>query len=229
MSIVELEQYNDPDFYDKRWYRGKDALTSEWFISVTAVLDDVIHPKLKNYFKNTSKETQDEKLKTAIDRGQSIHEVIELSEAKKPYTLTDTTRTALEAWQALKEKDNIIIEENEKVTYHPELGYAGTFDMIGTMHGNPTMFDIKSGRYGIKTGWQLAAYREAQMKLTGIKELGLVGVSIPANKEPKLFKYEHLDWCWNRFADTLGCFRGQYFYELNKREWKYLKAEPHRY
>jgi hypothetical protein len=127
-------------------------------------------------------------------------------------------------WQKLRLEHHIEGEQFELAVVNKKHGYAGTADIIGRMNGKPTLFDLKSGHYSTKIGWQLAAYREAYKEMTG-EELGMVWLSVPWNKEMKLFSYEHLDWCFDRFLDSLGVWKGLYYGQLDKMGWRFLHVD----
>ncbi len=225
--MTELKRFADPDFHDFRWYIWGDDAPSNWYISVTAVLGNVVHKKLLDWIRNKSGASQKKTLERRSDEGTRLHDVIEADLLDKEFTLDEDNKAAYHQWLTLKEKHHIIGERTEISLTHPDYGYGGTFDIIGEFEGKRAIMDIKSGRFQVKAIWQLAAYREAYMKMTGETDIGMVGIQVKQDgSEARTFKYEHYDFCWNRFLDALGCFRGLYYPELNKRQWRWLHNEP---
>ena len=77
----------------------------------------------------------------------------------------------------------------------------------------------------------MAAYRQGLIEVEGlskqdVSELGLVGIQIHRDgREPKVFKYEHLEWVITKFLHTLECWKHENFQTLAKMEWPYLKRD----
>lgn len=206
-----------------RWYVGEEG---KRYISVTTILD-VAQPKyLTDWFKRTSKKEIEKKQKTSRDHGTAIHTAIEKQVKGLEHKIDPEHVKHLDNWKKLRDKHRITGQEAEKVVVSDVWGYAGTVDLVGLYEEQLSVMDVKTGRsYSIKTGWQMAAYKQA-LEEKGYPKLGMAGLHVPSDgKEPRSFKYTHYDWCWNRFLDCLGAFKGLYFTALSNVEWPWLHVE----
>src|SRR3990167_682468 len=219
----------------ERWYRlPGETDPSNYFASVTNVLSVVQPKQLTEYYKRTSYKKQTETLEQAVGLGTFIHELIDkdlqgiqLTDADlvfKPESVNVNLKDFYKRWIDLRKENEIEATILELPVVSTKHGIAGTADIVGTMHGKPTLFDLKSGHYSTKIGWQLSGYREAYKEMTS-QELDTVWLSVPWNKPMKLFPYEHYDWCWARFLDSLGAFKGLYYTQLDKMKWRYLHVQ----
>ena len=197
----------------------------DFYVSVTTILEVAVPKKLTDYMKKNSAASQEKRLQETADIGSRIHKLIELDLKGEEVIPDPDCAAAFDKWSTLRHEHNIEATETEQLVYS-ELGYAGTADIIGTFDDKPALMDIKTGWYGVKAGWQMAAYREAWMSLKNIEELGLVGIQIKRDGSTgKPFVYEHYDFCFNRFLDCLGIFKGLYYNQLAKMNWKFLNKE----
>ena len=238
------------DVDGERWYRlPGETDPANYFASVTNVLSVANAKPLVDYFKKTSYRKQTATLTQTANLGTKIHNLVErdlqgetIPEAELTFGEQDTIglRDWFKRWQKLKQEKQITATALEVPVVNIKYGYAGTLDILGTYMGQPAIFDVKSGFYGVKAGYQLAAYKRAweEMVYRGAQlitekqynsvsggGLRLVGLSLPWNKIANCFVYEHEDFCWNRFLDALGLFRGLNYHRLDKMRWKYLHVE----
>ncbi len=197
---------------------------NEWYISVTTALQSAQPPKLLKWMKETNGKKQEQVLQQRSEEGTSFHDLVEADLRGQNVTATDEQRRGFDAWLALKSEHNISGEETEVSVYSDLWGYAGTFDIIGQVDGERCIMDIKTGYLSEKAGWQLAAYRYALMSL-GEPNLGMIGIQLRADGRSKLVRYTHYDWCFSRFLDCLGAWRGFNFYKLNNINWRWLHTE----
>lgn len=221
---MKLFRFNDSD--DWRWYaESREAFNrGDCFISVTKVLDVVVHEKLKNWWIQNSKNAVKKRSTETADLGTAIHEVITLDlkgELKRPELLHESLKPAFEQWLRLKEKHGITSYKNEAFVFS-EMGYAGAADIQGLFDGERAVMDIKTGSYSIKAGWQLGAYRNAIHEMTG-EWIGAVGLHIKRDGTIGTpYKYVHHDYCFKAFESALFCFTALYFNKLKRMNWKYL-------
>ena len=208
---VALSRGTDDDGW--RWsFHPEDYLTpANYYASVTGILDCIVHRKLREWWANQSPADIKAKSGKALDRGVRIHDA--LAQGKKPRDLKDRLGE---------------IEVAELSIYSTVYGFAGTLDVIRPIDGERTITDYKSGaNYGIKTGWQLGAYRMAYGELMG-EYLNMAGIHIPPPKPDgregiqKIFKYEHVDACWLAFLTAFYSWRMLYWTKLARMEWKWL-------
>lgn len=206
------------------WRFYQDMDTGNKYLSVTTILDCIVPYYLTKWFKKTSAAQIKKKSQTALDHGSSIHKITENADRGIKQDLTDDQKKHLDRYNQVKKEHKIIPIESEVVVYSDAYGYAGRLDLLAEVDGEMSVCDKKTGRsYDIKTGWQIAAYKYAYEEMHGISGLGMTGIHLPSDdKEPKVFKYEHFDWCWNCFLAAHQAFRGLYFTRLKKENWKWL-------
>lgn len=211
-----------------RWYES-DGIQ---YPSVTSILD-IIQPKhLTNYFKNNSKAKIQKTLEKTADFGTFGHNYIEMDLKGIKVTIdNEPMQTWANNWHMIKEKHKIKSQKSEQIVVSKKYGFAGQYDHLGECDGSICVIDIKTGFFSNKVGLQMAAYRQGIIEneaLTpkGIVELGLVGIQIHRDgREPKVFKYEHLEWCFTKFLHTLECWKHENFQALSKMNWPYLKRD----
>ncbi len=218
-----LERVEDEDGW--RFYRPiGDEDRSRWYISVTEVLKPILAQRLQQWIKTTSAKKQDAILNEASDVGTELHSLVESDLLGKTPTVKPQYEGFFEKWKTLRQEHGINAEKHEAYVCSDRYGYAGTFDILGMFNGKRAIMDVKTGFYGVKTGWQLAAYRNAYKELTG-EDVGLVGLSIRKDGSgAQAFEYEHLDFCWVTFLAALQVFRALYWTKLSKMQWHWLET-----
>lgn len=228
MNNLTLHRFTDVDGW--RWYAESEEhyQAGDCYISVTQVLDHIVHHKLKSYFQKNSYNFQLKHKEKTANVGTAIHEAIEADLQGQTPTLTPETEKAFTAWKRFKKKYDIAAKYVELSVYHPTKRYAGTVDILGSFKPENSdrlataVMDIKTGRFGIKTGWQLAAYYHA-LKELGYAPDGMVGLSIKRTGEPGTpFVYQHIDSCYKAFLASLYTFKMLYYNKLAKMNWKGL-------
>ena len=230
-----------------RWYylpEDKDT-PANWLASVTNILEVAQHKHLATYLKNTPKKVRTSKLEESASLGTKIHDLVEhdldnvtIPPEELSYKLGEQVidlTDFLQRWRKLKEENQIKATVMELPVVSKVMGFAGTMDLMGTYAGHPTIFDIKSGRYSVKAGWQMAAYRYACTEMLHGKGdahvapgFGMVGLSLAWNRPVQTLQYSHLDYCWSAFLSTFNAWKAMYANELNKMGWRYkgLHAVP---
>jgi hypothetical protein len=130
--------------------------------------------------------------KEAAEIGTTIHALIEaylLNTLGKPgnpdviaLMVVDPPQVAIDAFnQFLIWSDSVDLRplEIECHVQHDHYGYAGKFDLYGTVNGVPTIIDFKSSKAIWPESWlQLVAYREAALSMGMVAEQALI-VRIP--------------------------------------------------
>lgn len=218
-----LFRFDDADGW--RWYaQSKEHFDKgDCYISVTRVLETVVHDKLKGWWQNNSKNAIAKKTTETADLGTRIHELIRLDLCGEKYEVSEDVKDAFNQWLRLKAEHNISAYSTEMFVHSDLHGFAGACDIQGYFDGNKCVMDVKTGSYSIKAGWQLAAYRQAIFENTG-ELIGMVGLHIKRDGSiGQPYKYEHYDFCLQAFLSTLFCFRALYFSKLKKMNWRFLK------
>lgn len=218
----KIVRYEDEDGW--RWYErdGKK------YLSVTLVLSCVVHEKLKSWFIRNSQNKVKTAVKNAANLGTKIHAAVEADIKGKVHKIDPEIAQAFANWKELK-RTKVTPFESEVYVYSETLGVAGQLDLLGEYNKKMSVMDIKTGRYDVKAGWQMAAYKHCYEEMHNIKDLGMVGIQIPRDgSEIRTFEYEHYDWCMSCFLGALQCFKGQYFAKLAKMDWPWLKEGLYR-
>lgn len=214
-----------------RWYE----IDGRKYISVTQVLEVAQHFKLTNWFKNNSKSKIEKTKEQTAALGTKLHELVERDLKHEenldvPQELTQAFRN----WKLKQHEYQLQALVTEQTVLSKKYGYAGKLDMIvsGDFKEIKTPFavgDLKSGRFSIKTGYQLAAYRNAVIEMpNGYTQdnLGMFGIQIHRDgSEPKVFEYQHHHYCFERFLYCLEIFKGLYYNKLKKMQWPYLEHD----
>lgn len=237
----------------KRIERSEDERGWRWYevdgvklISVTQVLDVIQHYQLSNWFKNNSANKIQKVKDETANFGSSMHKIVEIDlqndqfGTNKKINLDDPLQNpelakAYGNWIDTKIKNEIKSTHTETMVYSLKYGFAGQLDLIGSfkftkkanLHRTHAVQDLKTGRFSIKTGWQIAAYRRAAIEMgLGDENLGMVGIGIHRDGTPgQPFEYEHIEFCERQFLYALQNFKGLYFNELAKLKWPYLKQD----
>lgn len=226
-TVNPLERWEDPDGW--RWYKRDGKL----YISVTKVLDVAVPESLQNWWKKNTPKAIDKKSGAALTHGSTLHNALETYVKTK--VVPEGSRDFIEQFIAWAAFTGLELEQSEVAVASDELGHAGTLDLLGTLKGKPMILDLKTGRnYGIKTGYQLAAYKYAWEEMTGTFGYGMAGIHAtlqdtiltPDGEQQvyafKLFEYEHMEFCLQRFLCCLEVWRGLYFNKLKALEWPWL-------
>lgn len=208
----------------KRWYKCGEQM----YPSVTTVLDCINHIKLQNYFKNNSKAKIEKVRAETADFGSKLHHLIEMDLKGTQVKIDhDGLRKCFENWTTVKKEKSISATHTELVVVSHKYGFAGSADIIGSYNGKTCVMDLKTGWYGVKAGYQMAAYRQAAIEMGIVdKSCGLAGIQIHRDgSKVATFEYEHIDFCFRRFLYALECFKGLYFNEISKMNAAWLKTD----
>lgn len=106
-------------------------------------------------------------LETAQQKGVAVHKMVELDckgeiDEGDENSLPAWMRPALVQWRKFVVDCNFEMLESERRVFHPTYHYAGTLDLLGLMHGEYALIDIKRSFYaGPVIGLQTAAYLDA--------------------------------------------------------------------
>lgn len=230
---IKLTSHEDDD--GMRWYIRSDkdpSDKSEWMASNTTILDHVVHKKLKSLHINNSAEKQKKVLEDAADFGTIMHRLVEDDLNGKQVVVPDSHKESFEKWLEKKALHCITPAKTEFSVFSERIGVAGTTDGLimfkaeDEHYARKSVYDLKTGFYSVKAGWQMAGYKLMLEEDYGYDALGMVGIQIPRKGgESKVFTYTHYDWCLNRFIDALGTFKGLYYTKLSKMNWKWLHQE----
>lgn len=137
-------------------------------------------------------------LEEARLRGTLVHKLTEVADRGEPWQ-DDADETALsgyiEAWEAFKRENSVVILASEQRVYHTKYRYAGTFDRVVTLGTSlvPVVLDIKSGdlhnEYALQTAAYAYAFNEGRTKAEHI--LDRVAVALQPNGKWKMDYYPH--------------------------------------
>ena len=109
----------------------------------------------------------------AQERGSLVHLIIKwhCREMLDEDTIDPALRPYFDAWIKFVADSEFISKEVEVPTYSPAFRFAGTYDQVGILNGDPSVIDYKTGLVTAPTALQLAGYEI----LTGrrLKRFGL--------------------------------------------------------
>jgi len=220
-----LSRVKDDDEF--RWYSTSGRLEPQnMYAGVTGILEVAVPQKLKKYFVNNSKGKQEKVLEQTGDIGTAIHKLVEDDLNGLQVTVSSELEPAFNQWLILKKKHDIKVIKTEQMVLSEKYGFAGTLDNLIEFEGQPMVGDIKTGFFGVKAGWQIAAYRLAALEMGLITpDFGMVGISIHREGKPGVaFKYEHINWCLKSFVSCFEVWKSLNFTKLNKINWPWLKV-----
>ncbi len=230
---ITLTSHSDEE--GMRWYTRSDRDPndkSEWMPSVTTVSDHIVPKTLKNWHINNSAAKQEKTLKIAADFGTVMHKLVEDDLNGKDVVVPDSHKDAFEKWLEKKNLHCITPVKTEFSIFSERIGVAGTTDGLVMFkaedehYARKSVYDLKTGFYSVKAGWQMAGYKLMLEEGYDCEVIGMFGIQIPRDGGiAKVFPYTHYDWCINRFLDSLGTFKGLYYNKLSKMKWKWLHQE----
>ncbi len=123
-------------------------------------------------------------LEFARQRGKAVHEMIALhhNDDLDEDDLDPVLGPYLAGWKLFLYETDFVPEVWEQPVYHPRLGYAGTFDVIGILNKKRVIIDYKSS-YTVpaSVGPQLAAYQQAWNVANGIAVLHRYSLHLPGD------------------------------------------------
>lgn len=207
--------------------------TGEFYISCTTILECVVHAKLKQWFQNNSAAKQEKIKAVAATAGTDLHRLIEAHENSRceGVQIGDYESEQIRRWEKLKEENQIQVHKTECAVYDDQLWVAGTADYILSFaKGTDRVVgigDLKTGRYDIKAGWQMAFYLHAYQHTVDPLATSMIGLSLPRDlsRAANAFVYQHVDSCWHAYVSAWNCFRMMYWNQLEKMNWKGLKTK----
>lgn len=135
-------------------------------------------------------------LENARDRGKIVHALTEYSDTGRLTTsMVDDADDAgylpyLAAWSRFKSENIVTFTDYEERFYSPSYGYAGTIDRVGTLDGQDTIFEIKTGDFYPTYALQTAAYQVLWEENTAMKIDRRVSVLLNPNGRYTLKEYD---------------------------------------
>lgn len=135
----------------------------------------------------------------ASERGDAVHYGCELYDQGRLDwdTVGDEIRPYIEAWVKFRAETGFVPDAIEERVFHPVHKYAGTLDRRGTLHGVPSIVDIKcvAAMYPT-TGLQTAAYAKAiEAAAPGTPQFARAAVQLLPTGQYKLHVYaDRADW-----------------------------------
>lgn len=131
-------------------------------------------------------EKSKEEVQAAAAHGTRIHEMLEEHVARKGLLDNSIESKGFKAW--IKEYKPKFIK-TEHTTFHPELGYAGTLDLICEIKGKTWLVDYKtSNKLFPKNGLQLTGYAMAEERISDVKIDHIACLQLGKNKKGFYFK-----------------------------------------
>lgn len=84
------------------------------------------------------------KLDQAADRGSRVHKLLEALDKYGTIECPESLAGYLKAYLSFRNDHTVAWQQIERITYHPELGYAGTIDRLGLVDGKRMILDFKT-------------------------------------------------------------------------------------
>ena len=197
------------------------------YVSVTTVLKAIDKPALRRWVgkevylamvQNPSLSEMDAlsapytKTKKAMDRGTTIHSIVESFKKTKEYieTIPPEFKEYAKAFYKWTRDNKITLLENEKTVVSEKYKFAGTTDLVVKKNNEETwVCDIKTGKdIYLEAHLQLSAYKAA-LEENGVK-IDRMGVILL--KDTGNYKFEEVDECFDAFLAT-------------KKLWEFLNKE----
>lgn len=111
-------------------------------------------------------------LDNAANRGNAVHEAIERSilEGEKAWVEREDAQPYIDGYNSFIALKIMVPIASEIRTFHPDLGYAGTIDIMALVYGNPAIVDVKTTvKLNVPAcGLQLGGYAQLLYWWTGI-------------------------------------------------------------
>lgn len=112
-------------------------------------------------------------MEIARQKGKATHRMVELWASGQLESVPVWMKPIEEQWLKFVAETRFELLKSEYRVYHPTYRFAGTLDLLGNIHGELAIVDIKrSFMAGPAIGYQLAAYESAyfaQHKEAGIR------------------------------------------------------------
>lgn len=192
-SCVALVQVNDKK-------KGRHyTLGEKKMVSVTEVLGCFVPKQLMEWFKRTSPEEIELRSSSRATLGTVLHQDL--------FSATPSEHAT--AVLSLLKSKNIEITCAEIPVCDPDLGYAGTCDIVGKRNGRDVVVELKTGRnYSSTAMIQVVAYAKALERAGMISaDFEVAHVWAPPGKEPKLYDITRIESVWGSFLAMLEVYR----------------------
>lgn len=232
----KIIRFTDDDGW--RWYEHPDD-PSLIAPSVTTVLGCYLNEDDQDYLLSVDKETHRFIMDATSKAGTLIHE-----ECKKffdegdNYVAPEKYKKVMKNWAFLVEKHNIRPLEWEVRVFSKRFGYAGEIDLVALMDDENlglkdqiVLFDIKTGKYKMKAGYQVAAYRQEKVDSGQYMndQLGCGVIHLHRDGSTRrIYIYKHHDWLFKSFLSALQLCRADYKHKLERMGFKWLYHCPFR-
>jgi hypothetical protein len=221
------------DRYGWRFYCKKEDVNrpKNWFASVTNILDLPVSDRTKRYYMSMTKEKW-QRAVMAGNAGTICHHIVSEDLMGGEIRPPAGFGPFYDSWSRLRSRYKIEGYVTELPVFNEEYGYAGTLDILGELMSKPIVADLKSGRYDIKTGWQVAAYKYALMDMMcdtefgwndwQAKDCGIVGLNVTRDgRFAKAFIYRQVPFCFTAFLSAFNLWKAMYVHRLERIGWKY--------
>lgn len=140
-------------------------IDGKWYPRVTSILSIKSKPALYHFYgEQPSFYAANQVTERSAEEGTRIHEAAQAILLGEAPEVPHDIAPAIQAFRKFLEKQSIDTEASniERRIWHPDMRYAGTIDILGTMKGRLGVIDIKTSQaiyrdYNLQT----AAYMEA--------------------------------------------------------------------
>jgi len=186
---------------------------------VTTILKETMpeqkRENLLNWRKNLGPEA-DQISQRALEKGRKVHKMIEKQlkgeKIECPEDLNEIWNKVQEILSTIEHVDGL-----EEMVYHPDLLYAGRFDLLAQWYGSLTIVDFKTSGKEKSRRWledeflQLAAYRGAYQSTHNTKiDYGVIVVISPEVIQSFEVDSKELEFYWNQWLKRLEQYNNAY-------------------
>ena len=225
--MTKITQKKDENNF--RWY----SVDGTDYLSVTTALDIISTQEDKDFLLNVTRDKYNDIMANTAEIGTKIHDAVEYAyknsilSPKDCEHISKDALPALAIYQDFVESKGIKHIQHEVPVYSKRYGYAGTLDGIIEINGKKYIYDLKTGRFHYKHGFQVQAYRRAAIEM-GIcdESVGTCLIYCHRSGERPIAFYSHKqhDFLFEQFLACLWLHQGLY-----PKEWGKLKGSPYQW
>lgn len=222
---MKIENKNNMEKGWRFYAESEEAFEQgDFLISATTILSCVQDQSTKDFLLGCDRQTFEKIMTSSAEAGNEIHQ------ACQDYLMGSPGNTkykgAYENFIKLASSLNLKGVRMEVPVHSFKYGYAGTCDGLVNIGEQVAAIEIKTGKYKITAGWQLAAYFYA-LNDAGIQIDKMIGIHVHRNGEEfSKFMYQHTESCFKAFLAAFDVFRMVNFNKLKKLNWNKLLVSP---
>lgn len=228
----KIIRFNDDDGW--RWYEHPES--SETLApSVTTILDQYLNADDQDFLLSIDKDNYRFIMDATAKAGNEIH--LECQKFFEPgYVAPKKYEKVMKNWTFLVHKYNIRPIAWEIRVFSKKYGYAGAIDLIAKIDDDYSkrkdlvcVFDIKTGKYRAKAGYQVEAYRQELINSGQYQDIecGVFHLHRDGSTR-RMYIYEHHEFLMMSFLSALQLGKADHVHKLKSANYKWLFHNPFR-